>query len=404
MNLKLGSKFGMGIGLFGFVLSFVLAIEYFSLGTQNIGSSLCSATGGGNSCDQVASSSYSAFRSIPFIGDIPIAVFGAGFYSTLVFLFFKAFKEEESSQDFIVWASTLSILGICIDMILLYISIGILGTICHLCLMTYLVTALSFATTFLVLSSRKVKPSFSFPEFNKMAPTLALVFFFGCTVTQFASKSLSNGDKNLASSKSFEDSNTEAKAILDSEDLQVKYTASGLLGKKAAPITIVKFADFNCGHCQHTSEILHAMLSEYDGMVKVHYQNFPLDGSCNRFVPNPRPEASSCVAAIASICADKQGKFEAMYRGLYENQSKGVYHTSSTVMNLANLLGLNSNQFKSCMGSREASTELSAQIEEAGRLNINATPTLYINGRKLRSGTPEPKFLKAVLEEAIKRL
>lgn len=406
-NLALAGVIGGAIGL---IVSFLLAIEYFGIGTENVASSACSALGGGDSCLKVAESSYSAIPGVPFLGNVPIALLGFGFYGLITYSFFLVTraKSNEDVSNFISLLFPILVLGLVFDFILLGISVGIIGTICQLCFITYIVTIALLVILFLLWKTEG-KPTLNFPLAIKDGmTTAALVYFFTFSLGFATSKMWVSGSNSntLATSRGMDSAEIQSKiaAYFQEPTLGIKVEGYPFIGKKEAPITIVKYADYNCGHCMHTSHILHTVLSEYDGMVRVVYKNFPLDGTCNRLMQQPRPGATSCVAAIAAICADKQGKFEPMYRGLYDNLEKGVAHSGSSVVNLANSIGLNVNSLKACMASKDAQNQLNAEIDEAEKLNIQSTPSLYVNDRKIESGTPNPIFLKSLLEQIIQKM
>jgi len=52
-------------------------------------------------------------------------------------------------------------------------------------------------------------------------------------------------------------------------------------GPIGAPISIVEFADFECGGCRKMYKTLHSVLKEYEGMYTFVFKNFPLDSDCN---------------------------------------------------------------------------------------------------------------------------
>ncbi|MGV3667797.1 MAG: thioredoxin domain-containing protein [Leptospira bouyouniensis] len=406
-NLAIG---GLVVGVLGLLFSFLLAVEYFGIGTDNVAGAACSALGGGDSCLKVAESSYSAIPGIPFLGNVPIALLGFGFYGLVVYVFYLISKSSSSDEvsKLISLLFPVLALGLFFDLILFGISVGIIGTICQLCFITYIVTITLLVILYLLWKTEG-KPKLDIPSSIKDGyATFGLVFFFSFSVGFASSKMWVKGESSntLATSRGMDSKEIQTKidAFFLEPTLGIKTQGSPSIGKKDAPITIVKYADYNCGHCLHTSHILHTVLSEYDGMVKVVYKNFPLDGSCNRLMQQPRPGATSCIAAMAAICADKQGKFEPMYRGLYDNLEKGVAHSGASVVNLGNLIGLNVNSLKTCMASKEAQNQLNAEIDEAEKLNIQSTPSLYINDRKIESGTPNPVFLKTLLEQIIQKM
>jgi protein-disulfide isomerase/uncharacterized membrane protein len=409
MDQKKLNIIGALVSFIGLALSFLLAVEYFGLGGSNIGEGACTALGGGGSCAEVAKSQYSFIPSVPVLGNVPIALFGFGFYGMILFLFGMNIKSqsEEENQERLRIILGLSLLAFSVDLVLLAISLFLIGTLCQLCAITYVVSIALLGISFYSLRGGKIKPAEAVKSISSSIGTLFIIFLFNFSLAFAASKLVTTqGDNVLSTSKSIDETEIANRitAYESGEKLNIELAGSASIGSATAPIVIVKYADFNCGHCLHTSHILQKVLADYDGMVRVVYKNFPLDGSCNRLVSEPRPGASSCIAAIASICADKQGKFAAMYHGLYDNTEKGVAHTGSTVLNLANTLGINTNQLKACMGSKEAQTQLNREIDNAEKLDIKATPSLYINDKRIESGTPNPKFLKVLLDRLISKL
>lgn len=142
MNRKNLAISGLVVGILGLLFSFLLAVEYFGIGTDNVAGAACSALGGGDSCLKVAESSYSAIPGIPFLGNVPIALLGFGFYGLVTYSFFTIFKSTNSDEvkKLISLLVPVLILGFIFDLILFGISVGIIGTICQLCFITYIVT------------------------------------------------------------------------------------------------------------------------------------------------------------------------------------------------------------------------------------------------------------------------
>lgn len=85
------------------------------------------------------------------------------------------------------------------------------------------------------------------------------------------------------------------------------------LGQKGALVTIVEFSDFQCPYCrQFFNQTLSQLKKDYidTGKVVFYYRQFPLD-----FHPMARP------FAIASECANQQGKFWEMHDKIFSSQS-----------------------------------------------------------------------------------
>jgi len=329
------------------------------------------------------------------------------FYSFCGSLVFLALKDEETKSQVSILLFV-SILGLLIDFVLLGISLFIIKSLCSLCAITYLVTI--GLVTFSVLLLKKLDPSKGifttmkenlFPEIKKKFLTYTIIFigFFACGlfVGKYNSKQTS-----LASSKDMIQAGIQAYEKAPSVNINLEGVP--FTGDEKAPIVIVKYADYNCGHCMHTSHILTSILAEFSGLVKVYYKNFPLDGNCNRLMQRKTPDASSCIAASASHCADKQKKFLPFYRALYLDTEQGVRHSPNSVLKIAQDLGLNIKNFQACMSSSEVANLIAKEVDEADKLNIQSTPSLFVNGKPLAPGSPDPQFLRELIRHISAKL
>lgn len=400
---KLQSNYVLaGIAGIGLILSFFLIQKFF--GGDGAAQALCNALSETGSCDKVSESSFSAIRNIPFFGDVPIALFGFAFYGFLGFLFVWSERDKNSETDYLRFAFYMIALGAVVDLALLLISAFVIKAICGLCAATYVVTLALLALTYSRFQEIKEKsPAKILPvvskDFLNFAIAILAFLLVGQVFGKITTSSLTAGEHSGASQVSRALADYDAAPITP-----IDIVGSSVEGDPKAPITIVKFADFNCGHCMHTSHILRGILRDYEGIVKVIYKNFPLDGNCNRLVQRSSPEASSCVAASAAICADKQNKFSVVYAGLYKDTELGVMHTPATVLKLAESSGLNMNSFRSCLSSPAVRQQISKEVDEAEKLNIRSTPSLYINNKAIRSGTPDEQFLRELINKLMKKV
>jgi len=397
---------GSVLAFLGMVLSGILIIEYFEPGSK-IAGTLCSASDHGSSCTKVAMSEFSGIRNVPLLGDIPVALLGFTFYGFIGFIFIFSLKGSlEEIQGHLAFLLLLLGLGAVVDIALFAVSTTLIKAVCSLCLYTYFVTFSLLVVTFFALKPLIAGGNMisKISEFSKNKLTYSLIFcafFAGGIVFGSAVKPSNSHSISDASDKKSKIEN-DLKVYEKTPKVEIDIRSTPYAGDKNAPITIVKYADFNCGHCMHTSHILKMILAEYTGIVKVVYKNFPLDGNCNRFVQRLAPNASSCVAASASICADRQGKFMPVYTGIYSDTEKGVMHTASSVSQIASSSGLNIAQFQKCMGTTETRDQILKEVEEAGKLRIESTPSLFVNNKPIPSGTPDIDFLRALIKQLMK--
>ncbi|MBM2886985.1 thioredoxin domain-containing protein [Leptospira interrogans] len=403
MNQFSKNKISIILSVLGLIFSFLLIQKYYG-DPSSVGETICNALSESGSCDKVSESAYSAIRNVPGLGDLPIALFGFLFYGFVGFLFVFSEIKKESAEANLRLAFYVLVLGLVADLGLFLLSIGVIKALCGLCAATYVVTiALLIVNfpTFKSLSDKSIGTVLNSLNGNVFNFIIAILSFFvlglyGGKISTGGARLVSgaaNGEKSI--SEQLKEFGTTPTVSIDLKDVPV-------VGDPNAPITIVKYADFNCGHCMHTSKILKSFLSEYNGIIKVAYKNFPLDGNCNRLVGRKSPEASSCVAASAALCANEQKKFYPVYTGLYDDNEAGVMHTAVTVTRLAEKNGLNMNQFRSCMSSTKIRDQINREVDEAEKLKINSTPTLFINSKPLpKSGTPNVDFLHQLIRQLI---
>jgi protein-disulfide isomerase len=138
--------------------------------------------------------------------------------------------------------------------------------------------------------------------------------------------------------------------------------------------------------------MLHQAAGEFKNIKIVHY-NYPFDKICNPYITiNMHP--SACYMSKAAIAARKQNNYWEMSSLLYENQPKNI----EKMKEIAEKAGLNIDIFMKDFESAETKALLSDEIDKALELDIDATPTMYINGEKYVGVKPYYE-LKNILEK-----
>lgn len=414
IDFKKLNIFGLVISIIGIIFTVILISEYFG-NSNGIVSSACEVFGTGDSCKIVAQSVYSAIRGVPILGDVPVAVLGFTFYGFVGSLFFILFrtKDEEPKKEIIYFLLLILAFGILADIVLLFISVTQIKTLCTFCALTYIVTISLFIISYLMVKSMNEKEpmihsikthSVSALRKNFLNFAILFLFFFAC----------GTGIGKLFDSGEGPEEKTPqgpTKPVIDAkiaefykkENKGINLSEAPSIGPKNAIIKIVKYADFNCPHCMHASKIISQVRAEFPSDIQVYYKNFPLDGACNYLVQRKTPDASSCIAAFAALCADKQNKFDEMYHGLYENLELGNRHSASSVMMLATKLQLNTDKFKTCLASPEIAAFVNREVKEGDKLKIESTPSLFVNDKALDPGTPNETFLRELIKDMISK-
>lgn len=174
---------------------------------------------------------------------------------------------------------------------------------------------------------------------------------------------------------------------LDLKDVPVK-------GPANAPIQVVGYSDFLCPFCRGLAGALAQYIPQSGNRVAIYFKNYPLEQSCNPTIQNT-VHPGACVLALGGICANYQGKFEPYHDRVFGAELKNPQ--VADVVRLAGEAGLNAAAVESCLADPRTKEQLAAQIQEAKKVGVQATPTLFINGKKLPRIND---FLQTVEKEA----
>jgi protein-disulfide isomerase len=165
-------------------------------------------------------------------------------------------------------------------------------------------------------------------------------------------------------------------------------------GNKDAKVTIIEFADFRCPFCEkiYTDTIPQIMKDYVDtGKAKFAYRQFAFLGP------------ASTTAANAAECANEQGKFWEFHDNLFDNQppeSDVSIFTTDKLTSIAQGLGVNASQFKSCLESTKYNDKVTQDMTDGQAAGVTGTPTLFINGQSIVGAQPY-SAIKAIIDQKL---
>ena len=160
--------------------------------------------------------------------------------------------------------------------------------------------------------------------------------------------------------------------------LQTAGLKSGGAGKEKgpqnAPITLVEYSDFQCPACGAAQTTLHDLLAKYPDKIHMIYRHFPL-----------KMHQWSELAHQCAECASEQGKFWDFHDRLFLNQATWAKAIDNlpTFLGYATEMGLNMDTFGKCLSGEEAKNKVSQDRMQGDALQINSTPTFFINGERI---------------------
>ncbi|MYI82627.1 MAG: thioredoxin domain-containing protein [Chloroflexi bacterium] len=188
-------------------------------------------------------------------------------------------------------------------------------------------------------------------------------------------------------------------------DLEFEYRGSSapvdgkLFGSPDAPIRIVAFEDFTCGHCGDFNRDTKPLLEEEyinQGLVSIEYRHLPLLGP------------DSVNAAAASECAVDQNLFWPYHDVLFQRQGRAGWASEGNLKNFAREVAeqlpegaFDLDRFDSCVESGikelvvEEEARQSAQVLQ-GLLGRLSTPNFLINGQVVPGAQPIERFREVI--------
>jgi len=155
-------------------------------------------------------------------------------------------------------------------------------------------------------------------------------------------------------------------------------------GQPGAPVTVVLFSDFQCGFCREEALTLRKnLLTTFPNQVQVYFKDFPLESI--------HPWAK--MAAIAGRCIFRQraSAFWEYHDWIYEHQSEITpENLRAKIMEFARSreTTIDALQLRHCLDNRATEAEVDRLLAEGKALQINSTPTLFVNGRRLVGHMP----------------
>ena len=352
-------------------LGFVNSIYLLYLHLGKTSSVLCKASSS-ISCNVLFNENYSEWFGVP------VPVYSVAFYAMAIVAVIYILIRKPSSIRAYAYLYLLSIVGLVTTLYFAGVSLLILKTICPFCAILYAVNILfwwfarkqviAFDQPWFYLIKEDIPSGIAKPWFVAATAAFGLSFFIG---NWFASKEIS----------------------LSNEKFNLVGEAERSLGNDDSPFVIIEFSDFQCPACRYGGGILKSLQRENPAKVKLVYKFFPLDHKCNPIMKQALHEYA-CQASRASFCASAQGKFWRFHDVLFENQENinaGIFDK------IVKALQMDEKSFEACMASPASLEAVKKDIAEGQKLNIQGTPSVYINGQRYKG-----KLTLSDLTEALK--
>ncbi len=382
------------LAVLGLALSVKLAFIYYSANYDQYAlSSFCSINDFID-CDGAARTTFSQFCGIP------LAYWGIFFYLIVLFLTFttklkqiKWLKFLEVFKEPYAYISVLGAIAFICSIILAGISLFVIKKLCILCVITYFIDLI--IATIATLSSGKnffVCIKTTFLDFidgaKKYLKTFIVLLILSTSFLAYSGITLN-----------FVPHIKQRNSILKYRKIKYNpYRITGnVLGDSNATVIIELYSDYVCPLCYINNIMLHQAAKELKNIQIIHY-NYPFDKECNpSMTTNFHPYA--CFMSRAAIAARNQNNYWGMSSLLYENKPK----KEAKLIELAKELNLDTDKFIADFYSKETQQILKNELYKGLNLNLNATPTMIINGEKVVGVKPYYELKKILVKHGAKK-
>ena len=132
---------------------------------------------------------------------------------------------------------------------------------------------------------------------------------------------------------------------------------------------------------------LEQLLKKYPGKVKLVFKNFPI-----------RSHKYAVKAAAAALAAEREKKFWEFHDLLFENYNR---LNDQKIREIAGLLGLDESELIKQQQNPTITERIRQDYEEGVRLGVRGTPTVFINGKKLRDRSM--RQMETVIEKELEK-
>ena len=240
--------------------------------------------------------------------------------------------------------------------------------------------------------------------FNGLIIALVIVigvaaFFAGSYTSNLNSNQISEEDLEVVIAK-LELKILQNQLPTEQPNLTMKISVDNdpIIGNPDAPITIIEFSDFQCPFCaRFYTQTLPLIYDEYiePGKVKLVFRDYPIQS----IHPNAVP------AAVASECANEQGKFKVMHDMLFEKQNEWSGQETVDALSLfsqyATKIQLEQDTFDSCLTSGKYIDEIKKDLADGRDYGVSGTPGFFVGNDQigyveLKGAQPFESFKKVI--------
>lgn len=164
-------------------------------------------------------------------------------------------------------------------------------------------------------------------------------------------------------------------------------SADRAIGSDSAPVTIVEYSDYNCGHCAHAHETMKALKEQYGDKIRFVFKNLPI------LAPSSKT-AAEYAEAVAMQDKEKGYEFHSL---IFENQAELRDGAEKFLVETAKKVGADVAKMKKDAKSDAVAKRIKSDVDEARKFEFSGTPGFMVNGAAIHGAYPL-EFFKNVVD------
>lgn len=168
---------------------------------------------------------------------------------------------------------------------------------------------------------------------------------------------------------------TDQSPVSNSQAFQIDYTKGQKIGSDSAKVKLVEFSDFQCPACKTVEPLIKQAIEKHQNdSFQFIYRNFPLE-----------KHIFSKKAANFAQYAATQNKFWQIHDLLFETQEQWSVLPDPTeyFVSLGAKFSLDKEKITEAVTKGTYDQIINDDLKEGQRIGVDATPTFYLNDRKL---------------------
>jgi protein-disulfide isomerase len=165
---------------------------------------------------------------------------------------------------------------------------------------------------------------------------------------------------------------TPAKIGKNVKKYEISIEENFWIGSGRPDITIVEFCDFSCSACKNSVSTLEKLRDLYPEKIKIVFKDF-------------MGHENSYALALTARCAGEQGLFWPIHNKLFAEQEN---LSEENLFEKIGEVGTDMERFQRCYNGEYYKNQITADSNEAKKIEVSGTPTFFVNGYKVAGDIP----------------